>query len=124
MYLGAPEGPRILNGKYRRQAIAIASIKLDSAAVRLGHDPYRDLVWVGDALVDLLGEVQQVLTTIETTVWEVMKARLGSGDLGDWAAPLIAAEVEKVPAHKTHHQLLQMIEGAIAEGGSIVYWGD
>ena len=126
LYLEKLQGEVLLSKKHRA-AMPTESVGFDAAALPelgLSHDPYRTTTWSGESLQELGQQVHYALSRREQEIRETIKVRMRKSRIDSWMLPVIKQEIESDRRYKIICQLVRLVERAVGENGTIVYWSD
>ena len=126
LYLGKLQGEVLLHKRYRTTMPA-DSLGFDAAVLsELGmlHDPYRTRTWSGESLQELRQQAHNALSRREREIREITKARMRKPEIDSWMLPDIQREIASDRPYKVLRDLLQLVERAAIENGTIIYWSD
>jgi hypothetical protein len=126
LYLGKLQGEVLLHKRYRTTRPA-GSVGFDTAVLSelgMSHDPYRTRTWSGESLQDLRQQADNALSRRERKIRETTKARMRKPEIDSWMLPVIQQEIASDRCYKALCELLQLVERAAIENGTIIYWSD
>jgi len=126
LYLEKVQGEVLLSKKHRA-AMPTESVGFDAGVLPelgLSHDPYRTTTWSGERLQELGQQVHYALSRREQEIRETIKVRMRKSRIDSWMLPVIKQEIESDRRYKIICQLVRLVERAVGENGTIVYWSD
>ena len=126
LYLEKVQGEVLLSKKHRA-AMPTESVGFDAGVLPelgLSHDPYRTTTWSGERLQELGQQVHYALSRREQEIRETIKVRMRKPRIDSWMLPVVKREIESDRRYKTICQLVRLVERAVGENGTIVYWSD
>jgi hypothetical protein len=126
LYLGKLQGQALLHKRYRTTMLA-DSVGFDAVVLSelgMSHDPYRTRTWSGASLQELRQQAHNALSRREREIREITKARMRKPKIDSWMLPDIQREIASDRCYKGLCDLLQLVERAAIENGTIIYWCD
>lgn len=126
LYLGKLQGEVLLRKRYRTTMLADA-VGFDAVGLSesgMSHDPYRTRTWSGESLQELRQQAHNALSRTEREIREITKARMRKPEIDSWMLPIIQREIASDRRYKALCRLLQLVERAAIENGTIIYWSD
>jgi hypothetical protein len=126
LYLGKLQGEALLH-KRHRTTMPADSVEFDSVVLSelgMSHDPYRTRTWSGESLQELRQEAHNALSTREQEIRDTTKARMRKPEIDSWMLPVIQQEIASDRRHHALRELVQLVERAAIENGTIIYWSD
>ena len=126
LYLGKLQGEVLLHKRHRTTMLA-DSVGFDTAVLSelgMSHDPYRTRTWSGESLHELLQQAQNALSRREQEIREITKVRMRKPEIYNWMLPVIQREIAGDRRYKALCELVQLVERAAIENGTIIYWSD
>jgi len=126
LYLGKLQGEALLH-KRHRTTIPADSVEFDSVVLSelgMSHDPYRTRTWSGESLQQLRQQAHNALSRREQEIRDITKARMRKPEIDSWMLPVIQQEIATDRRYKALYELVQLVERAAIENGTIIYWSD
>ena len=126
LYLGKLPGEVLLHKRYRTTRPA-GSVGFDPEVLSelgMSHDPYRTRTWSGESLQDLRQQAHNAASRREREIKEITKARMRKPEIYSWMLSVIQREIASDRHYKALCELLQLVEHAAIENGTIIYWSD
>jgi hypothetical protein len=126
LYLGKLQGMVLLH-KRHRTTMSADSIGFDAVVLSelgMSHDPYRTRTWSGESLQELRQQAHNALSRREQEVREITKVRMRKPEIDRWMLPVIQREMASDRRYKALCELVQLVERAVIENGTIIYWSD
>src|SRR5262249_18069809 len=127
LYLGKLQGEVLLHKRYRTTTGPAGSVGFDTGGLsELGmtHDPYRTRTWSGESVQDLRKQADNALSTRERKISEATTAKMRKPAIENWMLPIIQQGIASDCRYKALCELLQFVERAAIENGTIIYWSD
>ena len=126
LYLGKLQGEALLH-KRHRTTIPADSVGFDAVVLSelgMSHDPYRTRTWSGESLQELRQQAHNALSRREQEIRDITKARMRKPEIDSWMLPVIQQEIATDRRYKALYELVQLVERAAIENGTIIYWSD
>jgi len=126
LYLGKLQG-KVLSHKRYRTTMLTGSVGFDAVVLSelgMSHDPYRTRTWSGESLQELLQQAHNALSRREQEIREITKVRMRKPEIYNWMLPVIQREIAGDRRYKALCELVELVERAAIENGTIVYWSD
>jgi len=126
LYLGKLQGMVLLH-KRHRTTMSADSGGFDAVVLSelgMSHDPYRTRTWSGESLQELRQQAHNALSRREQEIREITKVRMRKPEIDSWMLPVIQREIASDRRYKALCELVQLVERAVIENGTIIYWSD
>ena len=126
LYFGRLQGEVLLHKRHRTTMLA-DSVGFDTAVLSelgMSHDPYRTRTWSGESLQELLQQAHNALSRRGQEITEIAEVRMQKPEIYSWMLPVIQREIGDDRRYKALYELVQLVERAAIENGTIIYWSD
>ena len=126
LYLGKLQGEALLH-KRHRATMPAGSVEFDSMVLSqlgMSHDPYRTRTWSGESLQELRQQAHNALSRRQREITEAAKVRMRKPEIDSWMLPVIQREIASDRHYQALSELVQLLERAAIEHGTIIYWSD
>ena len=126
LYLGKLQGMVLLH-RHHRTTMPADSVGFDTEVLSelgMSHDPYRTRTWSGESLQELRQQTHNALSRKEQEIMEITKVRMRKPKIDSWMLPVIQREIASDRPYKALCELVQLVERAVIENGTIIYWSD